>query len=1120
MKNAEHNEHSRLEALHELDVMDTQSEPQLDAIVQAAALVCEVPISLISLLDADRQWFKANVGLTHVNQTDRQVAFCNYTIQQDEVFEVVDANKDARFSNNPLVTGDPGIRFYAGAPLTLSNGARVGSLCVIDRQPRKLTSHQRQILANLAQVTAQVLQSRRITSELIDSEARFRALSAAAPLGVFATNELGAITYTNAQWQSIYGLDESAALGNGWITAIHPADRARMLDEWTLTISNETSSDTEFRIERPDGYIIFARALSQPTRNDFGDVTGHVGSVEDITLRRTQEQAIRKSEQLMKHTGSLADVGGWGLDIDTSELMWTEQTCRIHGVPIDYQPTLSDAIGFYAEESRSVIEAAVQSSIEQGQSWDLELPLIRANGERIWVHALCRVEFEEGKPVRLLGAFQNVTQKVNQRRAVENAHERMKLATDSGDIGIWDWDIEHDQLSWTPLMYQLYGMQQTDEPLTYNDWRDRLHPDDRIRAETALKKSILNKADFDDEFRIVLANGEIRHLRGTARVTRDQNGMAQRMVGVNWDVTPMRALTAELAEQHALLHVTLRSIGDAVITTDARGIVTWLNPAAEKMTGWPVDLATDLPVTQVFDILRADTRETAVSPIITCLERDRIVELVDNTILISRDGREFGIEDSAAPIRNEQGKVLGAVLVFHDVTEQRRLSNEMTYRATHDALTGLYNRTEFEQRLKSSLVQSETSDSDNAMFLVDLDQFKLVNDACGHAVGDQLLQQIAKLLVDCVREGDSVARLGGDEFGVLLEHCDIESAKRIAQELCNRMDEFRFEHDLRRFRIGTSIGLVPLDNRWKDVSDAVQAADVACYAAKDAGRNRVHVWFDSDENINNRTADMKWATRLERAIDDDQFLLYSQKIDCLSKTDGGVHAEVLLRMYDDDRNLKLPGIFLSAAERFHLATRIDRWVLQHALERLLRLPDVSSVSMLCINLSGQSVGDRKFHRYAIKLLTNAGTDICSRICIEITETSVVTNMANAGLFIDELHELGIRVALDDFGAGASSFGYLKLLNVDILKIDGQFIQNTQHDSLDAAAVRCFVDIARVQGLQTVAEYVINAEVFEHVKGMGIDFAQGFYLHQPEPIDQLLNRECFKQDERTSNHVHS
>lgn len=1106
MSNADQNELSRLAALRELAVLDTPPESELDAIVQASALVCEVPISLISLIDAQRQWFKANVGLSQTTQTNREVSFCQYTIKQDDVFEVVDANEDQRFADNPLVKGDPGIRFYAGAPLILSDGSHVGSLCVIDRQPRKLTSKQRQILKNLALATAKILQSRRITSKLIDSEARFRALSAAAPLGVFSTNARGICTYANERWQSIFGLDDSE-LYDRWILTIHPTDRNRVSHEWKLATSNATSFDMEFRIAKPDDNIVYARMLSQPRRNESGIVTGHIGSVEDITHRRFQEQAIRKNERLMKHKDSLADVGGWELEIATKSLMWTEQTCRIHGVPVGYKPTLCEAIGFYPEQSRVAIKSAVNSAIENGQSWEIESELIRSNGERIWVHAVGSVEFEDEKPVRLLGALQNVTHKVNQRRAIENAHKHMKLATDSGNIGVWDCDIDLERLNWTPLMYQLYGMQDTGVPITYDSWRDCLHPDDRIRAETVLKDSINNRIDYDDEIRIVWPDGQVRYLRATARVTRDVRGNVQRMVGVSWDVTPMRALTSELAEQHALLRVTLRSIGDAVITTDASCNVTWLNPTAEKMTGWPVDLAKGHPVSQVFTILKADTREVAICPIITCLLHGQNVELMDDAILISRDGSEYGIEDSAAPIRNEQGEVLGAVLVFHDVTEQRRLAGEMTYRATHDDLTGLYNRSEFEKRIKNTIENAATSDAENAMFLVDLDQFKLVNDACGHAVGDQLLQQIANLLLACVRPEDSVARLGGDEFGVLLEQCDIESAQSIAQDLCNRMDQFRFEHEQRRFRIGTSIGLVPLDSRWKDVSNAIRAADVACYAAKDAGRNRVHVWLDTDENINTRNADMKWATRLERAIDDDQFVLYAQQIDSLSDTGGGVHAEVLLRMYDDDNKLKLPGIFLSAAERFHLASRIDRWVLQHTLTHLLGLRDLGSVSMLCINLSGQSVGDRKFHRDAIKLLTNAGNDICSRICIEITETSVVTNMANASLFIDELHELGIRVALDDFGAGASSFGYLKLLNVDILKIDGQFIKNMLHDSLDAAAVRCFVDVARVQGLQTVAEYVINAEVLEHVKNMGVDFAQGFYLYQPEPIEQLLSREC-------------
>jgi diguanylate cyclase len=472
-------------------------------------------------------------------------------------------------------------------------------------------------------------------------------------------------------------------------------------------------------------------------------------------------------------------------------------------------------------------------------------------------------------------------------------------------------------------------------------------------------------------------------------------------------------------------------------------------------------------------------------------------------VLISREGDEYGIEDSAAPIRNEAGDLLGVVLVFHDVTEQRRLSGEMSYRASHDALTGLINRAEFEARLRRTLNKAHEERSQHALMYIDLDQFKLVNDACGHSVGDQLLQQVAKLMGETVRARDTLARLGGDEFAVILEHCTTDQAQRVAQQICDRMDDFRFVHDGRRFRIGTSIGLVPVDTRWANTAAVMQAADTSCYAAKEAGRNRVHAWFDTDQAMRARHGEMQWATRLEQAIDDNRFVLYAQKIHPLRAQTSGLHAEVLLRLLDTDGSLIPPGAFLPAAERFHLSSRIDRWVLQHALVRLRAVADLKAVELLCINLSGQSIGDRAFHRHAVELLTLAGPAVCQRVCFEITETAAITNMADATHFIEQVRALGVRMALDDFGAGASSFGYLKTLPVDLLKIDGQFIKDLIDDPLDDAAVRCFVDVARVVGLKTVAEFVDRPEILQRVREHGIDYAQGFLLHRPEPFDQVL-----------------
>jgi diguanylate cyclase (GGDEF)-like protein/PAS domain S-box-containing protein len=1103
----------RLRALHELQVLDTPPEAQFDALVQAAALVCGVPISLVSLVDEGRQWFKANVGLPGVTETPREVAFCAHAIVQGSLLEVPDATADARFADNALVTGAPDIRFYAGAPLQLSDGTRAGTLCVIDRQPRQLSAAQREILGHLAVAAARALEARRLARDHALSEARLRAFSEASPLGVFATDVAGACTYTTAAWRAIYCLSEAESLGDGWSRALHPDDSDAVFAQWQRSAEAQTDFDMQFRVRQPDGSVRHVRAIARQVVGDGGERLGFVGSVEDVTQRlaqqsrldeerrrlaaiiegtgagtwewnvqtgqtrfnerwaqivgcsldelmpttiqtwtdlcqpddltqsavllhrhfageteayecearmrhrdghwvwvldrgrvltrtpdghpewmfgthldiserKSQEEALRRSEWLLNRTGSLSQVGGWVLELATGVPHWSDETCRIHGVPAGYRPRLDEAINFYAPEARPVIQAAVEKSMQDGSPWDLELPFIPADGRRIWVRAVGHAEFEDGKPVRLLGAFHDITERRAQQQALE--------------------------------------------------------------------------------------------------ATRD-----------------------ELAQQHELLRVTLQSIGDAVITTDAQGCVTWLDPVAERMTGWPSAEAQGRPVAQVFHIVNEETRAPTENPVATCLTQGRVAGLANHTVLISRDGDEFGIEDSASPIRSEAGQVLGVVLVFHDVTEQRRLSGEMNYRATHDALTGLINRAEFEARLRRVVHRAHEDRSEHALLYIDLDQFKLVNDACGHSVGDQLLQQAAKLFGEVVRARDTLARLGGDEFAVILEHCTAEQAQRVAQQICERMDDFRFVHDGRRFRIGASIGLVPLDTRWATAASVMQAADTSCYAAKEAGRNRVHAWFDTDQAMRTRHGEMQWATRLEQALDDNRFELHAQSIEPLQAVKTGLHAEILLRLRDADGSLIPPGAFLPAAERFNLAARIDRWVLRSTLDHLLLQPGLDGLELLSINLSGQSIGDRAFHRQAIEMLQAAGPALCGRLCLELTETAAVTNLADAAVFIEQVRVLGVRVALDDFGAGASSFGYLKTLGVDLIKIDGQFIRDLIDDPLDAAAVRCFVEVARVLGVGTVAEFVDRPEVLQRVRELGIDHAQGFLLHRPAPLGEVL-----------------
>ena len=1098
-------ENSRIDALKELAILDTAQEVCYNDIVEMAASVCDVPMSLVTFVDAERQWFKASIGLNLITETPRETSFCSYAIQQDGIFEISDASQDSRFACNPLVTDSPNIRFYAGATLRLNNGEHVGALCVLDNLPKRLSINQRRILSLLSATVVQLLEGRRANAQYAASEARFRALSASSPLGIFSTTVDGSCTYTNERWQTIFGLNQADSLGPGWACTIHADDKDAVFSEWRRTSAAGVDFDMHFRIQQPNNGIAFVRAVSRPVFTADGEISGHVGSVEDVTVQKERQEVLRKSEALLAETGAMADIGGWELDLSTQKLYWTDHTFRIHELTPGNQPSLAASYLFYAPDSRPVIAEAISRAMTEGIGWDLELEMVTAKGTSIWVRSVGRLDSTQSNTLRLIGIIQNISQKVSQRHALADASERVMLATESGDIGVWDWDIHTNNVTWTPQMFSLYGLPTETSMKIYSPWSERVHPADKIEIERTNRNAIEGDAlAFNSEFRVLWPDGSVHHIRAAARITRDGNGTAIQVLGVNWDVTPLRQLSGELARQHELLQVTLQSIGDAVITTDTNGGVTWLNPVAEDMTGWSARQAIGEPIASVFNIIHESTRKIAPDPTGHCMNQSQVVRLASNNVLISRSGAEFGVEDSAAPIRSRSGDLLGAVLVFHDVSEQRQLVNEIKHRAMHDTLTGLVNRSEFESRLHKTLKLVKNNGISHALLYVDLDQFKLVNDSCGHPQGDQLLIRVAKLMSSIVSSADTVARIGGDEFALILKDCNTDRARQTAQKICNAMSDFRFIHEKRRFRIGTSIGVVCLDHRWNTLEAVMQAADISCYAAKEEGRNRVHIWHDTQLALNKRKEITAWRERIEQALEDDRFELHAQLIQSVGSGSGSNCAEILIRMRDENNKLIYPNSFIVAAERFNLATRIDRWVLNKTIDVLHHLSDLKKVTTFFINLSGQSVGDRVFHADAIQLLTEAGIDICQRLCLEITETAAVTNILDAATFVNHVRTLGVRVALDDFGAGASSFGYLKTLKVDLLKIDGQFMEGVVNDPLDNAAVRCFVDVANVMGIKTVAEYVSTAAVLECVTNIGVDYAQGFHLHQPEPIEQVLN----------------
>lgn len=553
--------------------------------------------------------------------------------------------------------------------------------------------------------------------------------------------------------------------------------------------------------------------------------------------------------------------------------------------------------------------------------------------------------------------------------------------------------------------------------------------------------------------------------------------------------------------------VTLHSIGDAVITTDIHARVEYLNPVAENLTGWSIRDAFGQPLERVFRVINEESRKPVIDPVARCLREGRVIELANHSILISRDGQEFSIDDSAAPIRNRKGEVIGAVLVFHDITEERRLTRQVAHDAMHDSLTGLVNRREFEKRLGRALNNAKERNLAHTLCYLDMDQFKIVNDTAGHAAGDQLLKQISELLSGLFRQRDTFARLGGDEFGLLLENCMLDQAEVICDKILARTRDFTFVWQGNNFQVGVSIGIVPITAQKESVSQLLSQADVACYSAKDLGRNRYFVYHSEDIETVQRHGELMQAARMRDAVINNQFLLYCQPIAELADEGNDFSRyEVLLRMQNDENKISLPSAFIPSAERYGLMPAIDRWVIRRTFAAMAK-SNLQGVQVT-INLSGNSLDDDGLFEYVVEQLREFSIPP-TQICFEITETAAIHHIDKARQFTQAFRERGGKIALDDFGSGFSSFRYLKTLPVDYIKIDGEFVREMLANPNDQAMVEAITQVAHTLGIYVIAEHATNMETVNRLRELGVEGAQGFGIGFPIPVEDAWKNDGVK-----------
>ena len=846
---------------------------------------------------------------------------------------------------------------------------------------------------------------------------------------------------------------------------------------------------------------------------------------------------IQTGNQRLADAQHMAHLGHWEQNLVTDTVDWSNEIYRIFGIERhqnkDPHAAFVDAIH---PDDRSHLQQTLHDTLQQGTSYEVEYRIIRHDGVERFLYS--QAELTRGvnrQPLRLNGIIQDITERKQAERLLQRNNQTQALINKLLNASLADQPLSEflqyaiEQLTQSTII----SLAEKGAIFLTNDQGDSLE----MVAQHNLNDELLDKCHY-------LPFGKC--LCGTAASTQsiqfyscvDQHheitfeGMQphghycipilsnESVLGVinlylihghqqsESEIEFLKIIANSLANiierklaENALVKLSraVESSSSAVYITDAEGLIEYINPKFSEITGYSEEEV--LGKTPRF--LKTDETPMAVYEDMwqkISSGEEWKAELQNR----KKDGSLYWARTSISGVRNANEKFTHYIAIQDDVTREYKMSEQISYQASHDMLTGLINRHEFERRAERLLSTFKPGVDDHAFCFMDLDQFKIINDSCGHAAGDELLRQIGRLLKGTIRKRDTLSRLGGDEFGIIMELCTLDQAHRVASSILKSVQDFLFIWEGQSFRVGISIGLVTLSEANSSLTELLKQADAACYMAKDSGRNRIHVYHPEDTEMLQRHGVMQWVARINKALEENRFCLYAQPIVPLDGS-GDKHYELLLRMVDDDGSIIPPGSFLPAAERYNLIEKLDVWVIKNAFSMLASHPGFTEqIQFLSINLSGPSLTNHSFLEFIMTQLREFNID-ASKICFEVTETVAISNLNAAISFISILKEIGCRFALDDFGSGLSSFAYLKNLPVNYLKIDGMFVKDIVDDPIDRAMVKSINDIGHVMGMQTVAEFVENDQIRDMLMALGIDYAQGYGPGKPEPFKAILTQ---------------
>jgi len=931
-----------------------------------------------------------------------------------------------------------------------------------------------------------------------ENEAWFRALAMSTSAAIFVFHHR--FLFVNEAFERLtgYRLDELLELGDP-VEILHPDDQLTLKEIRRQGLGEHpTSQRHEVLLITREGEERWIDSTTTPI--EVGGETAILGTAFDITDRKQAEIARAQSEERLGMAQRAAGVATWDWNLLTDELVISEKAAEALGLPASEIPRTTDAFfqRFIHPDDRSRVLAAVRRAIREDEDYAVERRSLSPDGQVRWLTERGRaIRDESGWVVRMVGVSIDITERKEAEIGLQENSERLRLMVEQMPAVLWTTDR---QLRFTSSLGSgLSRLGLKANAVVGLHLLEYFNPGGRDTVAYQAHLEALNgeSVSFEQVWGGNIYQSHVEPLRNA-------EGEIVGCVGLALDVTEQRRVEENLERERELAHVTLASIDDGVIRSDAEGRIESMNPVAERLTGVTLEEARGKPLEEICRIVDEVTGKPLMNPVDRVLKENRPVMLPGHRILLARDGSELAIRDSAAPIRDSDGRLIGAVLAFKDITAVHHMEREMAFLANHDGLTGLLSRAAFERCLVQALERVALDEGALSVVQIDIAQFKVVNDTCGHLAGDEVLKGVARRLRAWAGEHHAAARLGVDEFGILLEGCAAEEARKKAEDLRKIFHDFRFSWQDRSFDVRAHFGLVTASAR-DSAGSLMIAVDIACMLAKEHGRGTLHEYQADDEMLAERYREMHWIHRIYRALEEGSFRLYCQPIQALSEEEEeeGPLGEVLLRMVGEDGELVMPRTFLPAAERYRLISSIDRWVIKKSFEFLSGGATVAGqqLARLAINISGDSLGNEPFLEYVVGELEASGVEP-EKILLEITETAAIANLDGAMRFIAELRERGVRFVLDDFGSGLSSFAYLANLPVDYLKIAGEFLRGIESSPMNRTLVRSIHQISQELGLKTIAEGVETAAIFNLLEEIEIDYAQGFWIARPTPLQHL------------------